>query len=124
VGNHYLWSNSGAAADGPLFTEFLAALNLDQSVNGSTTCFANHCDWRVPNIVELQTILDFSATCDFGQPACIDPAFGPTQASNYWSSSSLAGLPTSAWYVSFTVGKIFNVSKAADNFARAVRGGR
>jgi len=123
VNNRYSWSTTGTAADGTLFTEFLATLNLDQSANGSTTCFASHCDWRIPNVVELQTILDVSATCGSGPP-CIDTAFGPTQASNYWSSSSLADFPNHAWGVLFITGLINVPGKTNSLYARAVRSGR
>jgi hypothetical protein len=71
--------------------------------------------------VELQTIPD----CSFGIP-CIDTnAFGPTQASLYWSSSSQATFPNAAWDVSFSTNDIVDVDfKDAILPARAVRGGR
>jgi hypothetical protein len=117
--NVYSWSASGTVPDGKLFTGFLAALNLDQSANGSTTCFANHCDWRVPNVVELQTIL----TCGSGPP-CIDPAFGPTQADLYWSSSSSGSDTNNAWYGMFSNGGVDRLRKFFEGYARAVRGSR
>jgi hypothetical protein len=119
MNNVYSWSTSGTAPDGKLFTEFLMALNLDQSANSSTICFANHCDWRVPNVVELQTIL----TCGSGPP-CIDPVLGPTQADAYWSSSSLGSGTISAWYVYFNNGSVDQNGKFREFYARAVRGGR
>jgi hypothetical protein len=70
VNNSYSWSSSGTAADGTLFTNFLATLNggdytspaAGQDVsNGPTACFANHCDWRIPTIAELNTIIETSA---------------------------------------------------------------
>jgi hypothetical protein len=92
--------------------------------NGPTACFANHCDWRIPTIAELNTIIEASAPgCGSGS-ACIDPAFGPTQAFVYWSSSSLAGLPSLAWSVDFSDGTVEFNSKAYDHYARAVRSGR
>jgi Protein of unknown function (DUF1566)/Collagen triple helix repeat (20 copies) len=127
VHNAYTWSATGTAADGTLFTGFLASLNLDQSVNGSATCFANHCDWRIPNIVELQTIVELSAPGCFSPPlACIDPAFGPTEAEIYWSSSSssLAGGSNFAKYVDFSDAFVGGAGKTGSSYARAVRGGR
>jgi Protein of unknown function (DUF1566)/Collagen triple helix repeat (20 copies)/IPT/TIG domain len=139
----YSWSSSGTAADGMLFTTFPGTLNggdyyipadkLDESA-GAGPCFANRCDWRIPTIAELQTIIELSASgCGSGSP-CIDPAFGPTQASFYWSASSIAGSTDGAWGVDFGAGGVgLNAKEGAcfnnnceSNFsyARAVRSGR
>jgi hypothetical protein len=115
------WSATGAA-DGTLYTKFLATLNLDQSASGSSTCFANHCDWRIPNVVELQSILLAPFQCS--TKPCIDPAFGPTQAWPYWSSSSWASNAGYAWEVYFGSGSVDLFGKTNWNYARAVRGGR
>jgi hypothetical protein len=133
VNNRYSCSSSGTAADGTLFTNFLATLNGGDSYspsagqdvsNGPTACYANHCDWRIPTIAELNTIIEASAPgCGSGS-ACIDPAFGPTQASNYWSCSSLAGNPNYAWYAIFFNGDVLYGGKADGYYARAVRSGR
>lgn len=117
--NLYSWSGSGSAPDGSLFREFLEVLNDDSSVDGTSVCFANHCDWRLPTIVELQTL---RIECASG--ACIDPIFGPTQDSNYWSSTSVQQQPGSAWLGQFNP---YNVAgkdvlpKTIRLFARAVR---
>lgn len=52
VNKTYTWSLSGTAAEGTLYTSFLATLNSDASSTGISACFANHCDWRIPNVVE------------------------------------------------------------------------
>ena len=57
--------------------------------------------WRLPTVKELQTIVDQSRT----NPS-IDPnAFPSTGPEGFWSSSPCAGLPGSAWIVSFDLGK-------------------
>jgi len=38
--------------NGTMVTEFLATLNR-------APCFTNHCDWRIPNVKELQSIVDY-----------------------------------------------------------------
>ncbi len=132
--NTYSWSSSGSAADGTLFTGLLAGLNggdyyspaAGQDVSaGPESCFANHCDWRIPTVVELQTIVDLSASgCSSGSP-CIDPAFGPTQALTYWSTSAVAGDPNHAWVVGFSADGLLNAFvKPYNDSARAVRSSR
>jgi hypothetical protein len=132
VANVYKWSNTGSTPDGNAFTDFLAKLNDSSqpatwssssasSIGTQTSgCFADHCDWRLPNIVELQTIRD----CGFGNP-CIDPLFGPTAGSvGYWSASSVAAGPVAAWFIFFDPGSpIGNVTKTFRIFVRAVRAG-
>lgn len=62
--------------EGSLYTEFLATLNLDIIEDTSSTCFANYCDWRVPKLSELNSIV--IENCD--PNSCIDQIFGPTTA--------------------------------------------
>jgi Protein of unknown function (DUF1566)/Collagen triple helix repeat (20 copies) len=121
----YSWSTGDNNPDGSLYTTFLATLNSDASASGTSTCFANHCDWRIPNIVELQSILLAPDPCNF--TACFDPAFRPMQFDVYWSSSSMGINPSGgAWNVNFFDGGvgIFGDSKILAHYARAVRSGR
>jgi Protein of unknown function (DUF1566) len=128
VNNLYTWSNGDNLADGTAFTSFLATLNNGASTDGGvstaiTGCFANHCDWRLPSIVELQGIGDLSATgCGSGS-ACIDPTFGPTQSTFYWSATTGAGIAGGAWGVFFNGGYVGFGTKAYDDYVRAVRSG-
>jgi hypothetical protein len=122
AGNLYTWRSSGTLPDGTLYTDFLANLNLDSTQSSPPkTCFANHCDWRIPNIVELQSIL--ASPCS-ASSACIDAIFGPTQASFNWSSTSLLGDPDKAWILFMSNGFLTVRDKFTVNYARAVRGGR
>jgi len=123
--NVYALSASGSAPDGPLYTDFLAALNVNSSSDGNSFCFANHCDWRIPTIGELQAIISPWHACTTSP--CIDPIFGPTQDGNYWSSTSLTGQPSVAWigfFNAFNGGAIDRLPEDTTLFARAVRGGR
>ena len=110
MNDEYTWSSSGTAPDGPAFASFLNTLNggaagvgncVSADGNTITGGFNNHCDWRLPTIAELKSIVDLSASgCGSGSP-CIAPVFGPTWASRYWSSTAIAGFPNLAWNVFF-----------------------
>jgi hypothetical protein len=72
--------------------------------NALATCadlsLAGHEDWRLPNVKELQTIVDYERL----EPS-LDPIFGFTQATDtaafYWSSTSMINYPDWATYVCF-----------------------
>ena len=126
----YTWSTSGFAPDGAAFTNFLNTLNGGAtgvgncvSADGSTITggFNGHCDWRLPSIAELRTILLAPFPC--GTSPCIDPVFGPTAAAFYWSSTTIAADPNFAWSVKFSFGNMDTLFKPNSNFVRAVRGG-
>ena len=123
--NLYGSSATGTAPDGALYSDFLATLNLNTSSDGNSVCFANHCDWRIPTIVELQSIISPWHACTASP--CIDPTFGATQDGDYWSSTSLVAQPNVAWiglFNAFNGGAIDHLSKDNALYARAVRGGR
>ncbi len=133
--NRYQWSSTGTSPDGAAFTDFLPRLN--GTLPAGSACFAGHCDWRLPEISELQTIMVGASgstatgqvtTCDTTQP-CIDPAFavlgGRTASSVYWSASTFVTFPSFAWNALFSIGSVNGsvVNKTNDFFVRAVRAG-
>ena len=81
--------------------------------------FAGHDDWRLPNVRELQSIVDYGRS----DPA-IDPVFGAF-SSDYFSSTSGHSATHFAWAVGFDGGHVHFRGKRSDDvsFVRAVRSG-
>ena len=77
-----------------------------------------HNDWRVPNVKELQSIVDYGRV----SPASSVP--GSTAAGGYWSSTTFAGDSSLAWFVNFSFGNVNLAGKILALRVRAVRGGR
>lgn len=117
VDNTYTWCQATGNNEGPRCsgnaTSWIGQVNAE--------AFAGFTNWRVPTREELLSIIDMSiATCGFVTP-CIDPIFGPTPPSNYWSSTEVS--PNVAWSVIFDSGNLKFGTKNAVVHVRAVRRG-
>ena len=135
VNNFYRWAHpSVSEPEGGIFINFLARLN--GTFDGSP-CFADHCDWRLPEITELQTILvgmdaaeGQSRVCARGGN-CIDPDFrnasditdagGVTSNAKYWSNTTLPNNRGEAWVAFQLVGRGGGVDIARKPHWAAVR---
>jgi hypothetical protein len=101
---------------------YLSTLGLNEFNSNTFMCFGGLCNWRLPTVAELQTILSEEFPCTTSP--CIDPVFGPTIANDdYWSSTTLADNTTYAWGVFFGTGEVSYGLKSSTNSVRAVRGG-
>ncbi len=75
-------------------------------------------DWRLPNIRELHSIVDYGR-----YDSAIDPVFGVQPTSWCWSSTSSVYEPNHAWVVYFGAGTTIYFTKTIHDHVRAVRGG-
>lgn len=101
----------------------------------NTANFAGHNDWRIPNVRELHTIVDFNVIAPSVAPAfqgascgatCTDitnAACSCTVSNYYWSSSTVATFPGTAWDVYFNFGFVSYDDEFSHIYVRAVRGG-
>ena len=86
-----------------------------------TVTFAGQGDWRLPNIRELQTIVDLTVY----NPAIDTKTFPATPNSDFWSGSPNANNSSYAWYVNFGYGYANNdLWSNLSSGVRLVRGGQ
>lgn len=95
--------------------------SLNNSFDPIHDCLADQCDWRLPTVAELQTILSEPYPCVTSP--CAAPILGPTKANEYWTATTLADNASYAWSVSFVTGDVLYLDKTVSKSVRAVRGG-
>jgi hypothetical protein len=129
-----LCGNNPATWQGAL--DFVAAINAGTQNCGDTSNGGTHQnDWRLPNIRELQSLVDYGT---FNQVLTKDSQAYPAtgfpflnfQALTYWSSTTHAFSSLEAWTVDFNLGftggggsQIGRFVKTDTNNLIAVRGG-
>ncbi|MBV6494554.1 MAG: hypothetical protein LDLANPLL_02587 [Turneriella sp.] len=74
--------------------------------------------WRLPNVRELQTIVDYTAS----GPSINATYFPATGSGVYWSSSTYSSSPASARDIEFSNGRPYYQNKTAASYVRCVSG--
>jgi hypothetical protein len=102
----------------------VAELNSSQTMGGETCDYytAEFTDWRLPNINELASLIDYGVSSGSVLPS---PNFMNFVAAPYWSSTTVAitNNQDKAWIVWFDNGSVSFDTKTTTHFVTAVRGG-
>lgn len=91
---------------------------LTAAVTANEASHRGRRDWRLPNRVELESLLRLNANL----PAIDAGVFPNTAAVGYWSSTPYA-ISLDAWRVAFDYGRVSNAQMTLGNRIRLVRGG-
>jgi len=103
---------NGAGCNNGGTLAWAAAISFCKNLN-----FANHTDWRLPNVKELQSIVDYELV----YPAINQTFFPNTQSNFYWSGTTYADYTDGAWFVSFYDGYVYLDNRVFDYYVRPVR---
>ena len=105
--------------------------NWSQAFTAANTLNSGECGlndgsgegaWRLPNVKELQSLIDFGAL-NLALPS--GHLFFGVQSSDYWSSTTIAYSTSRAWYVNMRHGTVDDGDKANGTyFVWPVRGGQ
>lgn len=118
-----IWTKNANFFNGGVakWTDALALANGLHSGMADLTDGSVEGDWRLPNVRELQSLVDYGSAVP-SLPA--DRPFTKVQMSYYWSSSTFASNPAYTWSVSFYEGQVLYFLKSDSNcYLWCVRGG-
>jgi len=127
VEEKYHWSGDGKVET---LWDWLDRVNAE---GGSG--LGGHDDWRVPNVKELVSIVDYARfdpalapafhtpACEEGCDEVTEPACSCTAIDLYWTSTTFADFPAHALIVDVGYGFVDDRLKTDRHHVRAVRGG-
>ncbi len=108
---------TGTAFDG----SWAGALKAAVAANAAN--YKGFSDWRVPNRNELESLVKLDSYTA-GVPTIDTAAFPGTPANFFWSSTSSAPNPGSAWIVYFYYGRTHAYNMVFAHYVRLVRSGQ
>ena len=102
------------------------------AVNGNGKAgFAGYSDWRIPNVTELMSIVDYGRSAPATYPPLAVPACSSgctdlricscMDATEYWTATTFSDFPAHAWVVEFQLGVVDDRLKTNLHRVRVVR---
>ena len=114
-----IWLKDGTRFSGLSFPDALAVCNALADDGTTLTDGSAAGDWRLPNILELGSLTDFS---QIGPALPVDHPFIAGSAGTFWSSTTTAINANRAWAVGMGIGRIQDLAKGQLNQVWPVRG--
>lgn len=133
IANHFTDNNKGIVAD-PTTTDNLTNLTWQQLVTtdsltweealkyASATKTSGSTDWRLPNIKELQSIVDVALFNPSVSTTFFSTINSDAKLKKFWSSTTLPNLTDKAWYLEISSGLTTYETKTTKLKVMLVRG--
>jgi len=115
--NPTYWRQSVWTSSAANLTTSKTASWLDAITNCEALEYAGYTNWHLPNVKELESIVDFSTY----SPAINVTFFPNVPNSYYWSSTTYIHATANAFLVDFYIGNVTNLSKLNGYYIRPVR---
>ena len=128
-----IWLKNANCAGGTV--DWATALSYSNALyDGCTNCFgtSGDCglsdgstagDWRLPNVRELFSLIDFSRY-NPALPSGYSTYFSGVQSNFYWTSTTRAASTSYAWLVYLYGGYVYYGDETYDSYVWPVRGGQ
>lgn len=114
------YANTTATLNSITWTQALTAV---ANMNTATTKLCGYSDWRLPNKIELNSMVNYGAANPATWLNLPAQGFSNVRTNVYWSSSTTAYDTNNTWVVNFGNGYVNAYDKNDDNHVWPVRGG-